>query len=331
MTQEEACRVLGVLPGAKPDQIKKKYRQLMHRLHPDAGSSEGALHLVQQINVAYSLLKNRLPGNSFSETGEENVNAFHRRPDGHGTWSAPVNEHAYRERKILCYAEGHEGEIIGTFTIASGRYFWTIEEDFPLFLRSIYNCGKEILDEIDTSFGQGSSSSRRSRIQADLTYLLAQQYIDASSLLGKLAARVTTDREGQEIFYFPAMLETSGQNASGILTADMPLSPAGIKNHRLYLKDTTGQEIGYLSFADDRLYYVLIPLFEQRQVLVRLHTAGSGKGTFPSSRKRNAGYRRLHLWMKFKKDSSQMPESLNLQISRLLEKYKFYLTHKRHI
>lgn len=127
------------------------------------------------------------------------------------------------------------------------------------------------------------------------------------------------------------MLETSGQNASGILTADMPLSPAGIKNHRLYLKDTTGQEIGYLSFADDRLYYVLIPLFEQRQVLVRLHTAGSGEGTFPSSMKRNAGYRRLHLWMKFKKDSSQMPESLNLQISRLLEKYKFYLTHKRHI
>lgn len=62
MTREEACRILGVSPGAAPDQIKKKYRQLMHRLHPDAGPSEEDLHLAWQVNAAYALLKGTGPG-----------------------------------------------------------------------------------------------------------------------------------------------------------------------------------------------------------------------------------------------------------------------------
>lgn len=317
MTREESCRILGVSPGAAPDQIKRKYRQLMHRLHPDVGPSEEDLHLAWQVNAAYALLKRTWPAGDASQAGPDAASGISR----HSAWDAPVNSHAYRERDILCYAEDSEGEVIGTFTAARGRYFWTTEEDFPLFLRSIYLCGKELLDEVDASLGRASSSCR-SRFHADLTYLLAQQYIDASSLLKELAARTTSDREGQEIYYFPAMLETKGKGLPGLpgsLPADAPLFPSGVRDRRLYLKDISGQEAGYLSFSDDRLYYVLVPLFEQRQVLVRLRAAGENA----SHNKRNAGYRHLHLWLKFKKeeDKSRLPESLNLQISQLLEHY----------
>ncbi len=322
MTREEACRILGVSPGAAPDQIKRKYRQLMHRLHPDVGPSEEDLHLAWQVNAAYALLKRTWPAGDASQAGPDAASGISR----HSAWDAPVNSHAYRERDILCYAEDSEGEVIGTFTAARGRYFWTTEEDFPLFLRSIYLCGKELLDEVDASLGRASSFCR-SRFHADLTYLLAQQYIDASSLLKELAARTTSDREGQEIYYFPAMLETKGKGLPGLpgsLPADAPLFPSGVRDRRLYLKDISGQEAGYLSFSDDRLYYVLVPLFEQRQVLVRLRAAGENA----SHNKRNAGYRRLHLWLKFKKeeDKSRLPESLNLQISQLLEHYRASLS-----
>jgi hypothetical protein len=30
----------------------------------------------------------------------------------------------------------------------------------------------------------------------------------------------------------------------------------------------SGNELGYLSFVDDRLYYVVIPLFEQKKVQI---------------------------------------------------------------
>lgn len=294
----------------------------MHRLHPDVGPSEEDLHLAWQVNAAYALLKRTWPAGDASQAGPDAASGISR----HSAWDAPVNSHAYRERDILCYAEDSEGEVIGTFTAARGRYFWTTEEDFPLFLRSIYLCGKELLDEVDASLGRASSSCR-SRFHADLTYLLAQQYIDASSLLKDLAARTTSDREGQEIYYFPAMLETKGKGLPGLpgsLPADAPLFPSGVRDRRLYLKDISGQEAGYLSFSDDRLYYVLVPLFEQRQVLVRLRAAGENA----SHNKRNAGYRRLHLWLKFKKeeDKSRLPESLNLQISQLLEHYRASLS-----
>jgi hypothetical protein len=77
--------------------------------------------------------------------------------------------------------------------------------------------------------------------------------------------------------------------------------PSRLKKHRLYLKNHSGNELGYLSFLDDRLYYVIIPLFEQKKVQIRV---------------KYTGYKRkLHLWVKLSNESvSSMPESVNLQI-----------------
>lgn len=307
MTQEEARRILGIAPDCDLDSIKKHYRRLMHRLHPDSHASDTTwIRHVQQINEAYSLLK-RKPDRSSSDHWQAGT-ASGPVPSQAPVWDAPVNPFACRERDIYCYAEAPDGSIIGTFRAARGRYFWQTEEDFPLFLRSIHQCARAMLDETGTCY---KTSPEHLRIHASLAYLLAQQFIDSTVLLKELSAGTAKDEEGAEIYSFSGMLEAS--SGSHLISPGTLLYPSCVRNHRLYLKDRSHRISGYLSFPDDRLYYVLVPLFEQRRVLVKIRCIQAG----PKSP-------RLQLLLKIRQDPTamQFPENLNLQIEKLLEKYR---------
>lgn len=88
---------------------------------------------------------------------------------------------------------------------------------------------------------------------------------------------------------------------------------------RAYLKDADGEELGYLSFRDDRMYYIVIPLFEQRRVRVRIQVsdapASQGKG-------RNASfYQNLDLCIRLDPSQQYLPENLNLRIAKILSEY----------
>ncbi|MCM1126058.1 MAG: J domain-containing protein [Lachnospiraceae bacterium] len=333
MTEKDAYRILGLMPGITLHELKKKYRELMMQVHPDSGihaaqqmpspklpfMQKECACTAQEINRAYSILKEKLSSSARTEprqtvncqTKEPHPN--HRQPS---VWNAPVNEHAYTEREILQYAEESDGTVYGNFCAAKGKYLWTTEEDFSLFLLSMYQCSKRLLDKAETSLNREHTPAVRRQFQTELTYLLAQQFIAGTNLLKELAKEERADLDGNRIFYIQAMLEMPDK-AVPRKTGET-LYPSKIRQHKLYLKDNAGRESGYLSFADDRLYYVVIPLFEQKRVKVKIQTAEK------QPRKASAvNYQNLDLWLKLcDKNQNGMPESLNMQIGQLLRQYQ---------
>ncbi len=346
MTLDQAFKILGIPRGTPKDEIKKRYRQLMRQVHPDVFPESSYPYNVHEITAAYDLLRNSCNIHEagqgyFSKRSSQCQGKAKHWADPVRHWDAPENPQAYCEREILHNVHDDEGRIVGHFTVAWGKYLWTADEDFPLFLLSIYQCSKQLLDRAERSKKRDSrpSPALRQKYQAQLAYLLAQQYIDALPWLEKLTKISPSKDDGAPVFYVAAMLEAS---LSVSLEDGEILFPSRIQDHRLYLKNRAGAQLGYLSFHDDRLYYIIIPLFEQRRVQVKIQAIQkenrSHKAQKPSAKSshshtnssyhlknKSSGYKELHLWIRFLPHAGTMPENITLQIQALLDRYKALL------
>lgn len=333
MTLIQAYEILDVSVNADTKELKKKYRQLMHRVHPDSGAfnRQKYPYSAQEINEAYEVLcraakeKNTEERESYGEAGSRQAASRadrhkkydHERREADGKWNAPQNPNAYRKRKIFHKLEDVDGNAIGVVEIAEGKYLWNLEEDFTLFMKSIFECSERLLSEIDRECGEQKQQAVRLRFQAELAYLLAQQFVDAGGVLEKLLTPVET-KNTADIYYIPAMIETGAYTAG--LRAGMTLYPEGVRHHRLYLQTRSGREAGYLSLRDDRLYHIVIPLLEQRRVQVKIEV--SVKQDRKNTRGRNK-YKNIDFWLRIPKETAgTFPESIGLQIQGLLDKYK---------
>ena len=324
MTRSQACRILGVSVAADMQEIKKSYRQLMHKVHPDTDAFHKTEYdySAQEINEAYAFLCKSAAGHSghashTSASSSSGPSSSHASSDASKKkrWNAPVNPHTYTERNIYHYVEDYDCSIIGSFILDTGKFIWKPEEDFPLFLKSIFECSKKILEQTEQTGDGRPSLSRRGEVQAELTYLLTQQFIDASETL-KLLIKPSVGKEA-DIYRIPAMLELS--LSAPKLTAGSTLYPASITRHRLFLKSAAGQNVGYLSFHDDRLYYIVIPLLVQRRAQVKICVSEKQE----SKKGRNSSrYRHLDFWLKVPHAATgTFPENISLQIKNLLDDY----------
>ena len=317
MTRTRACLILGITADAGMSEIKKAYRKLMHQVHPDTDAFHTIkyAYTAQEINEAYGFLckvGTAQTKQDSSKAASPQQTSFTRRSDSRTRWNAPLNPNAYTERNIYHYVEDYDCSIIGNIILDTGKFLWQPEEDFPLFLKSIFECGKKILEKAEQESGHTLSSSRRAEIQPKLVYLLAQQFIDATETLKMLIK--PSVKEDCNIYHIPAMLELS-LNAP-VLPAGSVLYPAAIQNHRLFLKLKNGQTIGYLSFHDDRLYYIVIPLFEQRRAQVKIRISDKTE----QKKSRNSSlYKNLDFWLKVPHISNgTFPENISLQLEQLL-------------
>lgn len=293
MDRQNALNILGLPETSDRRIIKKKYRALMHVVHPDAQTAGNGSYAfsAHEINAAYEYLMNA------AETKET---VFRKEKSGEKKrWNAPVNESAYAEREIYSYAEGAEGVRHGIFCAAKGKYIRIPDEDQKLFLLSIYNLSRSLLDPL------GDEALKQ--YQAELAYLLLQQYTDPAGSLERYQVEDDT-------YYIPSMLETAGKR-NRLQEGDI-LYPSAVRDHRLYVKNASGNELGYISFADDMLYQTVVPLFEQRSVQVKIRVSGS---TFGNNSVRKVVVKNLDLWVRaVPRDNNELTLSINSKIDDLL-------------
>lgn len=299
MNKSQARKILGLDGTEDEKEVKKKYRKLMHKNHPDSNGSDDS-EVAAKINTAYELIMKSL------DVGEKKT-TVKRRPKAK-TWNAKENKNAYCARPIFHEVEDLEGNNIGTIEIARGKYIWSKDEEFSLFLKSLYETSKELLDNARPSLFFEVPEVIKQKYLADITYLLTGQFIDSSLTLKALGV---LDVDAYKI---DAMVELD--MSATIPKVGSVLYPAGVSNHRLYLRNRGGEIIGYLSFKDDRLYYVIIPLLEQKKAQVKMVVADN---TLKSRTRKK--YVDLDLWIRLLETETSGIESTNLKIDELLKRY----------
>lgn len=306
MNKSTARKILGLNGTEDERAIKRKYRKLMHEHHPDNSESEDS-EVAAKINTAYEMVMKDFDGSDGKHHSTPKKPTT-KKSTKTKNWNAKENKNAYCVRPIFHEVEDYDGSSIGTIEIARGKYVWSKDEEFSLFLKSLYETSKELMDNARPSLFFEPPAVIKQKYLADITYLLTGQFIDSSLTLNELAVMDTS------AYKIDAMVEL--EMNTPVPKPGTALYPAGISKHRLYLRNKGGEIVGYLSFKDDRLYYVIIPLFEQKKAQVKMVVSDT-----PKSTRYGKKYADIDLWVKIIEDQNSAIDNTNRKIDELLEKY----------
>jgi hypothetical protein len=107
--------VLGLDPGATPDEVQRAYRALAKRFHPDR-AGEGAGELMVSINAAYDLLRDLLVEDAEAAGRRSAPPGPPERPAHQGAWLAPGVRRVLA-RELLSALE--PGELVDEVVLTS--------------------------------------------------------------------------------------------------------------------------------------------------------------------------------------------------------------------
>ena len=101
--QENMCRqilqkkdfydILGIGKNASQDEIKKSYRKLALKLHPDKNHAPSASEAFKKINKSFACLSDEIKRRTYDQTGQEEVHGIEMNHYNQGDFA----EHIFRE------------------------------------------------------------------------------------------------------------------------------------------------------------------------------------------------------------------------------------------
>lgn len=361
MNLQQARRTLGITPEDDKAAIKKKYRRLMGQFHPDAqakGAAADSIRRAQEINEAYEYLKKHTgifqsdaagKGSRRNASGAGKQSVWKGRPPKKPEWIGRTNEKAFCERNVYqrysMEVEEPEARDKLYYRVARGRYLWDpATEDFTLFVTSLHHVTKELLEQAEERAAQKREESAattttpdgrsieadRFQIQSKLFYHLSAQFTDPVQILDRIAKPERTDDSGRKIYHFLTSLGADAtQPAYRRLTALQPgdaVYPLAFRENRILVCREKQYPLGHLFFEDDRLYFCVIPLLQEKlaQVQMKVRKVQVLRKNHPYKVKVD-----IDLYFRTEKEiSAYKDRDRNLEIAEILNDYETNLTGK---
>ncbi|MBO7711361.1 MAG: J domain-containing protein [Lachnospiraceae bacterium] len=289
MERTDALRVLGVFEEDDPEEIRKRYRDLIRKHHPDtAGNVPEHLDRAQQLTQAYKILKKE---------------GYLKDLQNQRGWGIRVNRDAFTKRSVLMQEELSGNEMI-VDTGIYGKYCWDPEiEPFSLFMKSVGAAVNRILRSYpDCDYEEAWLL----RMRAMLFHLLVQQFVDPFAAIRAVEYIRQTDKNTYRI-------SCHIQNERGVssLHADGRSLAVGISGNNLVVE--SGKQNAVLSFTENELYYIITPMFLQ----------GAASGEFRLREETASGKRKKYLTGELiltvdEKKGRDRTEEINKEIRRIL-------------
>ncbi len=268
MTLKEAYKILGASKKDSDREIKSKYKKLLFLYHPDSDpGKEGNPEDDEKIRLIIEAYK-KIRSSEGRPYYEDDALIF----------ETYENRNAISERNVYIQLRIYdEDRDLPLTKLARGKYIWDPDmEEFTLFSKSVLEACKDLTAERSLELPTDKLK--------DLFHLMMQEYILPADAARKLGQKSFEDDE-KTCYVFDGYIKRKAEGHS--IEPGIPLSVFLRDNKAVAEEMITGKVLGQVSFDDDALYYVVLPLLEDPQIETVV--------TVKSSDKISRGEERIHL------------------------------------
>ncbi len=260
----EAYRILGASRSDNENTIKKKYKRLLFVHHPDAKRHRGEASddgMITKVIEAYKVIRESLELETDSSDDWE--------------WEAAVNGEAFCERAVYVQYRIYDDEDLPLSKVAEGKYIWDPDlEDFPFFAKSVLEAAKDV--------ASGAEDALSGDVLMGIFHLMMQEYVLPADAARKIGEPVGSTEDTEE-YQFIGYIKSSAKGADAFHEGE-PVDIFLSDNRAVAQNPVTGVFLGDISFDDDALYYVILPLLEEPEVkissqMMRLIKTGRNKNS----------------------------------------------------
>ncbi len=257
MTLTQAYKVLGVSNEDDDRDIKKKYKRLLVLYHPDSNSGKKVTvqdeDKIRQIIEAYKIIRDA------KWDPAEDKELY--------TWEAVENHSASSKRNVYIQIRIYDDEELPLSNMGRGRYVWDPDlEEFPLFTKSVLEACKDLMAE--------KNVIPDAALLKRVFHLMMQEYILPADCARKLGKLVSKEAEYEKYVFYGYI---AGRDSVHSIKEGEPISLFLMEDKAIARNMVTGKDLGFLSFDEDSLYYVLLPLLEDESTEYNAQILKTGK------------------------------------------------------